>query len=256
MSFKLDLDRPIVSFDLETTGLNTAKDQIVDIGMIKLMPDGTRTVHSMRLKPLIPIEPDAAAIHGITDEMVADCQSFAEAASTLFNIFSGCDVTGYNLIAFDVPLLTAEFQRCRIVWPESGIKIVDTLSVFKVQEPHNLVRALAYYRGRDLGESAHEATADAEAALDVLLGQGKHYKSKTVDELIALSVRPDWVDSTGKVKWVNGVPTINFGKWAGNPLTKVPRRYFDWVLRQDFPEDFKCICRDACNNIYPDPLEA
>ncbi|MBE9473074.1 MAG: 3'-5' exonuclease [Chloroflexi bacterium] len=251
----IKLTRPLVSIDLETTGVDVENDRILQIALITLHPDGKRDSKCRLIDPGVPIPKEATAVHGIRTEDIVGKLAFSLVARSLQKLLSGCDITGYNVAGFDVPMLSAEFKRCGITWPEEGTKIVDSMAVFRVQEPQKLAQALKFYTGRDIGDDAHDAEVDASAALDVLLGQAQRYigdERTKLSDMLVLAKDPDWLDSTGKVKRVNGVACINFGKWLGKPLAQVDRGYFDWVAKQDFPEDFKAICKDAGDGIYPE----
>ncbi len=164
------LQRPLVSIDLETTGVDTEHDRIVEIAAVKLSPDGTRETRCRRLSPGVPIPEVASAIHGITSDDVADEPVFGRVARGLADFLAGCDVTGYNVKSFDVPLLAAEFARCGIAWPDGDVMIVDAYEIFKCQEPHSLARALAFFCNRDLGDDAHvispEELSDDQDVID------------------------------------------------------------------------------------------
>lgn len=253
MSIKLERD--LACIDLETTGVDTQNDRIVDIAVVKLRPNGERHKRSRKINPGIPIPKEASAVHGIYNADVQDAPTFASIAASLFRLLECCDITGYNIKAFDVPLLSAEFKRCGIEWPTEDIRVVDAYRVFKVQEPRKLANALWFYTKRELGDDAHDASADAEAALDVLIAQEERYSestSSTLEDLDLLSRDPEWVDSDGKVKWLGDTAVINFGKWAGQPLRLVDPTYFQWVLKKDFGEDFKAICRSALDGEFPE----
>lgn len=245
----LRLERPLAAFDIESTGVDTERDRIVEIAIVIITPDGERSSRCRRLNPGIPIPPVASAVHGIRDEDVADCPPFGRIAASLDELLRPCDLTGYNVRAFDVPLLAAEFARCRIKWPRDGVVVVDSHEIFRAREPMTLERALKYYMGKTLGDDAHGAEADANAALDVLIGQSCDYKPPnpgpwSLEDIARLQRRDDWIDETGKAKMVGDIPVINFGKWQGTPMDQVDPDYFKWILGNDFPEDFKALCRE------------
>jgi DNA polymerase III subunit epsilon len=236
------LTRDLVFFDLETTGTDPAQDRVVSMAAVRLRPDGSRAEWHGRYNPGRPIPRLATAVHGITDADVAPCSPFASAARELFAALSGCDLAGYNVAAYDVPLLAAEFRRCGLAWPAPDQRIADAFQVFRAQEPHNLAGALRRYKGQRL-DGAHDALVDTMATVEVLLAQAEHYGAADLEQLLALQRADDWADSTGKVKRVGDIPVLNFGKWSGTPLDQVPADYRRWMLGADFPDDTKELLR-------------
>lgn len=255
----LQLKRPLISIDLETTGVNVNDDRIVQIAFVRMEPDGTRATKARIINPARPIPKEATEVHGISNADVDGHPVFAQIAASLAKALSGADVTGYNVRSFDVPLLSAEFKRAGIDWPAEGTLVIDAYEIFKRQEPHRLAQALEFYTGELLGDAAHDAKADATAALDVLLGQASRYagneatqgQGATLEDMRYLSRDPDWIDAEGKVKWKGGVAVINFGKWADQPLQNVDPTYFDWVAKKDFADDFVAICMAAKAGNFP-----
>jgi DNA polymerase-3 subunit epsilon len=259
MTSLLQLSRPLISFDLETTGVDVETDRIVQIAVVKMHHEtGEIETKTRKLNPERPIPPIATEVHGIGDKDVVSELPFKKVAKSLFKFMSGCDITGFNVQGFDVPLLANEFKRCGITWPEEGTTLVDAYLIFKCREAHNLTNALRRYTGRTLN-NAHDAGADAIAALDVLMAQAETYSAAMPDgvnlkSMVELGKDPDWIDSTGKAKWVGTIPVINFGKWAGHPLQHVDKNYFQWVCSKDFPDDFKRLCFAAANGAFPERL--
>ncbi|MEE2828381.1 MAG: 3'-5' exonuclease [Myxococcota bacterium] len=254
---RLELTRPIVCFDLETTGVNTRQDRVVEICIIKLDVDGSREVRTRRLNPTIPIPEGATAVHGITDADVADEPTFRQVARSLFAVFSGCDLMGYNIKNFDLPLLQAEFKRVNIPFPEEDVRVIDPLVIFHQRERRDLAAAYAFYCDETL-DNAHSAEADAQATADILLAQLERYSDlpSTVDELheVCHPRDPDWIDPDGKLKWEGDVPVLNFGGHRGVPLADLVRdesSYLEWVLGTDFPEPCRAIIRDALRGVLP-----
>lgn len=239
----LKLERPIACFDLETTGLDVENDRIVQIAIVKQWPDGDRKEESWLVNPLRPIPEAAGAVHGITDADVADMPEFDMLAGVIFDSLSGCDLVGYNLITYDVPLLAAEFRRVgeSYPWPGQDTKIIDVQNIFRQQFPHRLKNAVHHYLDRE-HDGAHDAIVDALATIDVLEHQSARYCKHTVDELIALSRDPDWIDAGGKSKWIDGVACFGFGKHEGQPLSS-QTDYLRWILTKDFDADFQAVCR-------------
>ena len=166
------LERPLVVLDLETTGKRVQADRIVEISTLKLLPDGTNKIHTRRLNPGIPIHPEATAVHGITDDDVADEKSFGQIARSLASYLDGCDLCGYNLWSFDLKMLVAEFKRAGVPFSTEGRHILDPMRIFHKREPRDLTAALKFYCSME-HDGAHGAEADVLAALLVLDGQAR-----------------------------------------------------------------------------------
>lgn len=171
---KLNLKRPIVFFDLETTGVDTAKDRIVEISMVKVMPDGEQIVKTRKLNPGMHIPAEATAIHGITDEDVRDCPTFAQVAKSLEQFIRGCDFGGFNSNRFDLPVLVEEFLRAGVDVDFKRRRFVDVQNIFHKKEQRTLVAAYKFYCDKDL-EDAHSAEADTLATYEVLMAQLERY---------------------------------------------------------------------------------
>lgn len=256
----LQLDRPLAVIDLETTGLNPRVDRIVEMAILKLMPDGRREDHVFRINPGMPIPPVVTAIHGITDADVAGKPSFADLAPKIWELLDGCDLAGFGIVRYDVLMLREEFARCAMTFQEAGRRLLDAQRIYHKKEPRDLTAALAFYCNEQHVD-AHGAKADCEAALKVLAAQLRKYGDLPQD-LDALddycSMRqPDWADQTGKLRWVNGEIVINFGKQClGQKLRELARenqKFLHWLLKSDFPCDTKQIVGDALEGKYPAP---
>ena len=163
---KLKLTRPLVFFDLETTGTNITHDRIVEISIVKLMPDGTVVERSRRLNPEMPIPAEATAVHHITDDDVAGEPTFRQVAASLSKLLQGCDIAGFNSNRFDIPLLDQEFHRAGVDFDLNGVRFVDVQTIYHKKEPRTLVAAYRYYCGKEL-EEAHSALADTRATMEV-----------------------------------------------------------------------------------------
>jgi DNA polymerase-3 subunit epsilon len=236
----LRLTRPLCSFDLETTGLDPDRDRIVEIAMVWLHPDGSRTSWTDKVNPQMPIPPASTAIHGISDADVRDAKTFAQLAPKVLAMLAGCDLTGFNMEKFDIPFLAAEFRRCALVFPEPGTAIVDAFVLFQRKEPRDLTAALRLYCGQER-KDAHQALADAEGAADILLGQLRHYPDLPLDPQGLhdwLHPRdPNWHDPEGKLTWDGDSLLCNFGKHKGKALLDMARTdadYLRWLLNKDF----------------------
>ena len=256
----LVLTRPLVCVDLEATGVWTGRDRIVQIATASIFPDGSVSTWSSLVNPEQPIPPDTTAIHGISDAMVAGAPTFAQVAATIEALLSGCDLTGYNVERFDRRLLAAEFRRAGLEDPTVGARVVDAYTIFLRQEPRSLDAALRFYGVED-GQATrqpHDANSDVEATVAVLVAQLKAYPDvpKTVEELYNwLYPRdPNRIDADGKLMWRDGVATVAFGAQAGTSLADLAandRGFLEWVLRKDFSDEVKAICRDALAGRFP-----
>ncbi len=242
---KLKLQRPIACCDLETTGISITKDRIVEIAIIKVMPDGDKQTKVMRINPEMAIPENATAIHGISDADVAQEPTFREVANEIKQFIEHCDLCGYNSTRFDFALLTEEFLRVGIDIDLKSRNLIDAQQIFMKKEPRTLAAAYKYYCDKEL-ENAHSALADAAATFDILLAQVDRYDDigSTPEELSAVSGGPDLLDYARRLKLVNGVPTFNFGKYKEVAVTKVfdkEPQYFDWIMRSDFAQDTKNV---------------
>ena len=251
---KLNLNRPIVFFDLETTGTDVAKDHIVELCYIKIYPCGNEKSESMRIRPVdilghtIPIPTEASAVHGIYDEDVKDCPTFKEIAPNLQEVLRDCDLGGYNSNHFDIPLLVEEFLRAGINIDFSNSKFVDVCVIFKKMEQRTLSAAYKFYCKKDLVD-AHSALADTQATVDVLEAQLDFYPElqNDIQFLSNFSTSGNNVDFAGRiVKNEKNQPVFNFGKYKGQPvkevLTKDPG-YYTWMLQGDFPLQTKQVLK-------------
>ncbi|MBQ5394310.1 MAG: 3'-5' exonuclease, partial [Alistipes sp.] len=171
---KLKLKRPIVFFDLETTGVNTSSDRIVEISLIKVMPNGEEIAKTRRINPEMPIPPEATAVHGITDEDVKDAPTFKQIARSLAQFLQGCDFGGFNSNRFDLPLLVEEFLRAGVDVDFKRFRFVDVQTIFHKKEQRTLEAAYRFYCDRDL-ENAHSAEVDTRATYEVLCAQLDRY---------------------------------------------------------------------------------
>jgi DNA polymerase-3 subunit epsilon len=256
---KLKLSRPLAFFDIESTGTNKKYDRIVDLAVVKLLPDGSRATHSFRVNPEMPIPAAATAVHGIRDADVAGCPTFAQQAAEIAAVFDHCDLSGYNILGFDIPLLQEEFRRVGHPFSMDNRRVVDVQRIYHKKEPRDLSAALSFYCG-ELHFDAHQALDDVLATIRVLEGQFQRYNDLPVD-VTALSEfcnprNPEWVDRTGKLKWDNGEAVINFGRSQGKKLRdllQLDPGFIKWMLNADFPDDTKSILRNAMAGVLPTP---
>ena len=241
---QLRLQRPIIFFDLETTGTNITHDRIVEISIIKVLPSGEEQERTRRINPEMPIPAEATAIHHITDADVANEPTFRQLAKSLAEIFADCDIAGFNSNRFDIPLLLEEFHRAGIVLDLSKTRFVDVQTIYHKMEPRNLSAAYKYYCGQDL-EAAHSANADTRATLEVLKAQLDKYPELTNDvkALSEFSCHNRHVDFAGRLIYNDAnKEVINFGKYKGQLAEDVLRRdpgYYSWVQQGDFQQNTK-----------------
>ncbi|MBW6459026.1 MAG: 3'-5' exonuclease [Bacteroidales bacterium] len=256
---QLSLTRPLAIFDLETTGTNVATDRIVEISVIKLMPDGSKEALNQRINPGMPIPNEATLIHGITDLDVKESPSFNDFAPKLNDFLENADLSGYNAIKFDIPLLVEEFLRAGIDFSLMDRHVVDVQNIFHKMEPRTLKAAYKFYCGRIL-EMAHSAEADAMATYEVLLAQLDFYHDQEYtdpDGMVSKPVKNDVkalsdfsyytrnVDLVGHIVFnEKQQEVLNFGKYKGQSVeqifTKEPS-YYDWMMKSQFPLSTKRV---------------
>ena len=236
----LILHKPLCIFDLETTGINVAKDKIVEICILKVNPDSSRESKTWLVNPEMPIPKEAFAIHGISDDRVKDAPKFREIAPKIIEMISGSDLGGFNSNRFDVPLLAEELLRAGIDFDLSKFKLVDAQTIFHKMEPRNLGAAYKFYCGKDL-ENAHSAEADVLATFEVLDSQVAHYEELPNDiaGLSEISHQNKFADLAGFIAYnENGNEIFTFGKYKGQKVKEVFTKdlgYFGWIQNADFP---------------------
>jgi DNA polymerase-3 subunit epsilon len=255
----LKLDRPLVVFDLETTGLLIDLDRIIEIALIKLYPDGRTPLRlAQRFNPGIKIPVESIAIHGITDAELVNEPRFHEKAAELHEIFSDADLGGFALRRLDIPMLTKEFERAGFSYNVDSRRIIDASTIFREKERRNLSAAYKFYCGKDLVD-AHSALADAEATLDVLLGELDRYPDLPRDPAglheYCRGTDKNSVDPEGKLVWRDGEAFFNFGKYRYRSLADVARTemdYLDWIIHKaDFSKELVEICQRAKMGQFP-----
>lgn len=255
---KLNLKRPIVFFDLETTGTDICKDRIVEVSMLKINPDGEETLKTRRIHPTIPIPLESSLIHKIYDEDVKDAPTFEQVARELEQFLKGCDLGGYNLLRFDIPLLAEEFLRCDIDFDIENRNIVDACKIFHMMEQRTLSAAYKFYCDKKL-ENAHSAEADTVASYHILMGQLDRYQHMAVELGEGVKDYPiqndmavlhkftvqKTADLAGRIVFNNtGQEVFNFGKYKNVPVEEVLAKepsYYDWMMKGDFPLHTKKI---------------
>ncbi|MEM7575600.1 MAG: 3'-5' exonuclease [Bacteroidota bacterium] len=259
----IELDRDLVFFDIESTGLNVITDRIIQIALIKLRANGAPAEElELLVNPGIPIKAEAMAVHGITPKMVARKPLFAQVAQQLFDFIGDADLGGYNSNRFDVPMLLEEFHRAGFNFDLKRRRLIDAQRIFYRMEPRTLRAALKYYTGQDM-ENAHDALADVRATVDVFRGQLEHYAERDyVDEDGNITPRPlgqnmqqvadfctddRFMDATHRIKrGPDGIPVFAFGKYQGQSVGKTcaeDPQYLNWILNKDFSVQVKQLVK-------------
>lgn len=247
MELKLKLQRPIVFFDLETTGLNITQDRIIELSYIKVFPDGREEKECLRVNPGRPIPKASFDVHHISDDDVRDCPSFDQLAQHVYEVFNGCDIAGFNSNQFDIPVLDEEFARAGIHFDWNQCCFIDSQVIFHKKEKRDLAAACLFYCGHEM-ENHHSSLADTETTYEVLKAQLMRYddlSDKDVKALSDFSSHTHFADLKGFVVYNDkGLEVVNFGKHKGKMLEEVlqiDRGYADWVRRSDFPSSTKRV---------------
>lgn len=236
----LELKRPLCFFDLETTGVNVVKDRIVEIAVLKLLPNGNKEGKTWLVNPEMPIPKGASDVHGITDEKVADAPNFKTLAGEIYAFMKGCDWAGFNSDRFDIPMIAEEFMRAELDFDLKNHKTIDVQTIFHKMEQRTLSAALKFYCDKDL-INAHSAMADTEATYQVLLAQVERYEEleNNLDFLSQFSTRKRSLDVAGFIVLnKENQPCFSFGKHKGKTIVEVLEKepgYFGWLLDADFP---------------------
>lgn len=257
------IDRPLAVLDLETTGTAVFRDRIVEIAIVKIHPDGRKESRCRRLNPGIPIPAVSTEVHGINDEDVAREPEFRQIAAGLAKYLENCDIAGFGVVQFDVPLLRAEFERADVDFPMSGRRVIDAKAIFHAKEPRTLSAAHRFYCGEPF-EGAHSAEADALATYRVIVEQLRRYADlpHSMQGLHRFSNprEADFVDSNGKLIWQGNEVYFNFGKHRGEPLREVcvtDQEYVTWLTQGEAPAELKTILAAALQGRLPDrPLDS
>lgn len=256
---ELNLSRPLAVFDLETTGLSIAKDRIVEISILKVMPDGSQELFTRLVNPTIPIPAEVTEIHGINDDDVKDKPSFKQMANELNQFLKNCDLSGYNAIKFDIPLLVEEFLRVEMNFEVKGRKVIDVQNIFHKMEQRTLKAAYKFYCGQNL-ENAHSAEADTTATFEILKAQLDKYENTEFidrDGNVSVPVKNDMqalndfsyhaknADLVGHIIFnKNDIEVFNFGKHKGKAVEELftsEPSYYDWMMKSDFPLSTKKV---------------
>lgn len=271
---KLNLQKPLVIFDLETTGLDLVKDRIIQISYIKVYPDGREERGNQLVNPCKGIPPEVVTLTGISNADVQDKPTFKDLAPRLNETFTGCDFAGFNSNHFDIPMLAEEFLRAGIDFDFSKCRLIDAQTIYHKMERRNLTAAYKFYCGRDMEEDfeAHRADQDTEATYRVLMGQLDKYNPETEPDkerqlqndmafLADFSRHNNNVDFAGRIVWAEAkdskgktitgtdgkpkmIEVFNFGKHKGEPVAQVLRYdpgYYSWILGGDFTFNTKQV---------------
>ena len=255
---ELSLDRPLLFFDIESTGLNIATDSIIELSFVKVFPDGEQRIKTWKIKPWDyearrqrPIAPSASAVNGVKDEDLADCPRFFEVVDEVVEWIGDSDLAGFNSTKFDLPMLAEEIERVRhYTGREPGInlhdrKMVDVQNIYHFKEPRNLKAAYRFYCGGEDFENAHTAEADTVATYEVLKGQLRMYDDlkNDVESLSCVGGRPRTVDYAGRLVYNDDhEAVVSFGKHKGKTAREVyftEPSYFSWIMNGEFTLDTK-----------------
>jgi len=244
---KLNILSPIAFFDLETTGVNVAKDRIVEIAILKVLPDGKEVNYRKLVNPTIPIPEESSDIHHIVDDDVKDAPTFKDIAMEVLLFLKDCDLAGYNSDRFDVPLLMEEFLRADVSFDLDNRKLIDVQTIFHLMEQRTLTAAYRFYCKKKL-EDAHSAMADVNATYEILKSQLDTYPNLKNDigflsDFTRKNAR--FADLNGRIAYnKKGEEIMNFGKFKGKTVvetfTKEPG-YYNWMMNGDFPQYTKMV---------------
>jgi DNA polymerase-3 subunit epsilon len=240
----LQLKKPLAVLDIEATGSNVTTDRIVEIAIIKYLPDGSRTVKRKIINPQIPIPAAIVEIHGITDEMVKDAPTFKQAANDIKQFLDGCDLSCYNAYRLDIPLLMEEFIRAEVDFDLKNRKLIDVQKIFHSMEQRTLSAAYKFYCNKPL-EDAHSAEADAAATAEILFAQVERYPQlgTTIDTIVKAVGEDNIIDFARRLTYdEKGAEVFNFGKHKGRPISDVLKaepQYYDWMMKGEFPMNTK-----------------
>lgn len=254
---ELNLQRPLLFFDIESTGLNIPNDSIIELSFVKILPGGEQRIKTWKIKPWDylkqcqrPIDPQASKVNGVTDDMLVDCPTFYEVADEVASWLENSDLAGFNSAKFDLPMLAEEFERAKLAGKDLKVdlhapKMVDVQNIYHAMEPRNLRAAYRFYCGGEDFDNAHTAEADTIATYEVLKGQLDRYPDVLKNDVASLAsyVTKKAVDFAGMiVVGEGGEPTVNFGKHKGKTVREVfntDRSYFRWIQDGAFTLDTK-----------------
>ncbi|MER3497309.1 MAG: DNA polymerase III subunit epsilon [Chitinophagaceae bacterium] len=235
----LQLNKPLAVIDLETTGTNLAIDRIIEIAIVKLLPDGNQVIKRKLINPQMPIPQEVTELHGITNDMIKDAPAFKQVAQDLKQMLDGCDLAGYNSNRFDIPMLVEEFLRAGVEFDIRNRKLVDVQKIFHLMEQRTLSAAYKFYCNK-CHEGAHSAEKDALVTLEIFHAQLERYPQlgNTVESVLKIVGEEVIVDFARRFTIDKGIEIFNFGKHKGRPVCEVLRaepQYYDWMMKGDFP---------------------
>lgn len=252
----LHLKKSLAFFDLETTGLDLSQDRIIEIGILKMNPDGTKERYEKRINPEMPISPESIEITGITDADIKNCPTFAQLAPEIEVFLGDSDLAGYNSNKFDIPILAEEFLRAGSNFDVAARRFIDVQNIFHKMEQRTLAAAYQFYCGAEMN-NAHNAMADIEATQEVFIAQLNKYDSleKDIDFLSEFSRagKNELLDFAGRIaKNEKGEAMYNFGKHKGKTLAHVFHEepgYYGWMLNANFPLYTKKVLKDEMEKV-------
>ncbi len=253
----IDLKRPLAVFDLETTGVRIGKDRIVQVAVVRLMPDGTRQKWQCLVNPEMHIPAEATAVHGITDADVAEAPALADIADELLSQLRGCDLCGFNVLRFDLPFLGEELYRVGTTWDTTAVRVLDPMRIYHHFERRDLSAAARFYLERE-HSGAHDAMADVEMTADVLLAQLERY-TELPNDVAALGEfcgdRKRTPDAAGKLAFDDqGGICLAFGKYKGWLIENIGRNdpgYMQWLMtKAELPDSTLAIMRNVLADIH------
>lgn len=257
--FPVKLDRPLAILDIEATGISPRADRLIELAILRIDPDGAEQARTWLVNPTVPIPVETTAIHGITDDVVRACPTFAQVAEAIKAFIGPSDLGGFNILRFDVPMLCEEFLRAGVAFDAESRRVLDAQRIFHLREPRDLTAALAFYCGRPHTD-AHGAEADVRATRDVILGEFRRYADLPTDmETLDRTFNardPFNADRSGRLRWVDGELTVNFGKKKGSRLRDLVRDdpgFLKWIAKNDFPLDTRRIVEQVLNGVFPEP---
>ncbi|MDD3982674.1 MAG: 3'-5' exonuclease [Candidatus Omnitrophota bacterium] len=254
----MKLSKELITLDLETTGTWIEKDKIIEIAMIKSFPSGEEQVYSKRVNPGMNIPPAVIELTGIDDEAVKEAPAFGEIAGEVSAFLGDADLAGFNIEAFDLPLLGKELNSCGYKFSAQGRRIYDAKKIYHLNEKRDLSAAYRFYCGKTL-EDAHSALADTRACLEVLVSQASKYigEGSGIEELgkFDYKPKPEFYDEERRFRWWNGKLYIMFGKYARKysleDLAREDRKYLEWIVSADFSLSVKELAEKALRGEFP-----
>lgn len=258
---KLKLEKPLAFFDLETTGTTIGKDRIIEISILKVLPDGSREGYTTRINPGVPIPEVITTLTGISDADVQGMPRLEAVADKINDFLAGCDLAGYNSNKFDVPFLVDELFRIGVSFDMAGRRLIDVQNIFHKMEPRTLSAAYKFYCSKDL-TNAHSADADTEATYEIFKAQLERYPEvggKSVDELHKFTNLHNTVDLAGRLVYnEKGEEIINFGKHKGKFVDEVfasEPSYYEWIRGGDFARETKAVFDSLWNRFQQKKLK-